>query len=832
METKYIGEHLLPGQLGHFFSVLAFVASMVATVSFVASVQSKDIASQTSWKKLGRWAFVIQAASVFAVFTSLYFALYNHYFEYKYVWRNSSRSLPVSYLLSSFWADQEGSFTLWSIWQSILGLIVMRTAKKFEAPVMAVLSLAQVCLSSMIIGIFILGYKVGSNPFLLLRFAEENQGLPWVSRPDYLTFVKDGNGLNLSLQNYWMVIHPPILFLGFASTIMPFAFAFAGLWTREYKEWIKAALPWSLFSAMMLGTGIMMGAAWAYESLTFGGYWTWDPVENGSLVPWLTLVAGIHTLLAFRATGQALKATFFFFFISFILILYSTFLTRSGILGDTSVHSFTDLGMSGQLLVYMAIFVIPAFGLMFIRRKEIPTIVKEESTYSREFWLFIGALILLVAAIQISFTTSIPVWNTLLKITGLKKLFNIDHDIAPPSDPLFHYNKIQIWIAIVLGLLTAVVQYLKYKDTPRGEMTKKLAIPTIISLVATGLIGWLGHITYDTYGAGFLVAIYLMLFASVYSVIANVGYIFIVHKGKLKVAGASVAHIGFGLVLLGILITSSKKEVISIDRMKMLDGGFFGKDSKENPRENLMLPTHFPVQMGDYHVTYAGDSTAEGDAKTYYLVRYERREPSSGKVIESFTLHPDAFLSNRGEQALTPNPDSKHYLTKDIFTYITAVPIKDDASDTAQYTSHEIQPGDSVFFSNGFFILESLVPQPGNHNYVAEKGDLAVGARLKVYTKNNEQYTMEPVYYIRDSSYQYNVPDTVSPLSLYVRFNKILPKDNKIELQVKESATFKDYIVMKAFVFPFINVLWIGVLVMIAGFLMSIYQKVKALRKK
>jgi cytochrome c-type biogenesis protein CcmF len=488
--------------------------------------------------------------------------------------------------------------------------------------------------------------------------------------------------------------------------------------------------------------------------------------------------------------------------------------------------------MSGQLLVYMLIFAVPAFTLLIIRRKEIPAVIKEESTYSREFWLFIGALILLIAAIQILFTTSIPVWNKILTGTGLKSLFKMTHDIAPPADSMFHYNKIQIWIAIVLGLLTAIVQYMRFKDTPKGELTKKLAIPTIISLVLTGLIGWLGNIDYDAYGAGFLVAIYFMLFASVYAVVANIAYIFIGQKGKLKAAGASVAHVGFGLVLLGILISSSKKEVISIDRMKMLDGGFFGKESKENPRENLMLPMHFPVQMGEYHITYDGDSLPVGDAKTYYLVRYERRDSATGAIKEKFTLHPDAFLSNKGEQQLTPNPDSKHYLTKDIFTYITAVPIKDDASDTAQYTKHEVKPGDSVFFSNGLIVLEALEPKPTNRNYQAEPGDLAVGARLKVFTKNNEKYSIQPVYYIRDSSFQYNVPDTVSPLSLYVRFSRILPKDNKIELEIKESDTFKDYIVMKALVFPFINVLWIGTLIMIVGFLMSIYQKVKASKKK
>ena len=158
--------------------------------------------------------------------------------------------------------------------------------------------------------------------------------------------IKDGNDLNPLLQNYWMVIHPPVLFLGFASTIVPFAFAIGGLWTKRFTEWTKAALPWALFSAGMLGLGIMMGAAWAYESLNFGGYWAWDPVENASLVPWLVLVAGVHTLLIYRHTGNALRTTYLFFILSFLLVLYSTYLTRSGDLQDTSVHAFTGDGIT------------------------------------------------------------------------------------------------------------------------------------------------------------------------------------------------------------------------------------------------------------------------------------------------------------------------------------------------------------------------------------------------------------------------------------------------------------------------------------------------------
>jgi cytochrome c-type biogenesis protein CcmF len=380
-----------------------------------------------------------------------------------------------------------------------------------------------------------------------------------------------------------------------------------------------------------------------------------------------------------------------------------------------------------------------------------------------------------------------------------------------------------------VGILTAVVQFLKYKDTPRKIAGRNLLWPTVAALVVTVLIGWLGKINYDVYGAGFLVALFVMLFASVYAVIGNSIYIFSGLKGKLRSAGASIAHIGFGLILLGILISASKREVISIDRMKMLDGGFFGKESKENPRENLMLPRNFPVQMGEYHVTYAGDSTAPGDPKTYYMVRYEKRDPANGATLESFTLYPDAFINTKGQEGLTPNPSSRHYLTRDIFTYVTAVPRKDEGSDTAQYSHHEIQKGDSVFFSNGYLVYNGLLREPQNENYLAQaqEGDLAVGAQLAVYTKNNEKYDMEPVYFVRNNTSLKSIADTVHPLSLYVRIGKILPNENKIELEVKEAGTFDDYIVLKAFIFPFINVLWIGVVIMIIGFVMSIYQRVR-----
>ncbi len=355
---NYTGEHLLPGQLGHLLIVLSLVASLIATFAYFKTTVAKQGADASYWKKLGRSAFIIEAISVASVIAILYYINANHLFEYKYAWQHSSRSLEPKYLLASIWEGQEGSFLLWSIGHCILGLVLIRTSRQWEAPVMTVVSFAQFLLATMVAGIYFFGEKLGSNPFILLRDSGVLDNAPALHinfdvnqplREDYLSSIKDGNDLNPLLQNYWMVIHPPVLFLGFGSTLIPFAYIIAGLWTKRFGDVLRPALPWALFSLAALGVGIMMGAAWAYESLTFGGYWAWDPVENASLVPWLILVAGVHTLLIYKHSGHSLRSTYLFLFLTFIFILYSTFLTRSGILGEASVHAFTDLGMNGQL---------------------------------------------------------------------------------------------------------------------------------------------------------------------------------------------------------------------------------------------------------------------------------------------------------------------------------------------------------------------------------------------------------------------------------------------------------------------------------------------------
>lgn len=358
------GEWLWLGNLGHAFVILSFVASLLSAIFYFQHEQNK-LTSGLSW---GKRFFQIHAASIVAVFVILFSIIFYHRYEFHYAWRHSSNSLPVYYMISCFWEGQEGSFLLWLFWNAMIGLILQRVAKAWESPVMVVVAFAQIALGSMLLGFHWGDLKIGSSPFDLLREQRPDfLNIPILGQigvGNYLEVFKDGNGLNALLQNYWMVIHPPTLFLGFATAIVPFAYSIAALWRNNDRGWVSHALIWSLVCAGILGLGIIMGGFWAYEALSFGGYWAWDPVENASLMPWLIMASAAHMLIITKATGRHLFTSHLLTQIAFWLVLYATFLTRSGILGDASVHSFTDLGLSGQLLLFLLAFL--AFALVVV----------------------------------------------------------------------------------------------------------------------------------------------------------------------------------------------------------------------------------------------------------------------------------------------------------------------------------------------------------------------------------------------------------------------------------------------------------------------------------
>jgi len=580
--------HYFVGDLGHLFVIIALISAFFSAFSYFKAAVASDLVSENSWKINGKISFGIHAIAVFGIVASLFFIIYNHYFEYHYAWSHSSKRLPTHYMISCFWEGQEGSFLLWMFWHAILGIIIIATNKYWEATVMTVFSLVQFFLASMILGVVIPGIelKIGSSPFILLRDAI-NAPI-FQSQPEFVP--KDGTGLNPLLQNYWMVIHPPTLFLGFALTVVPFAYCIAGLWKKKYKEWIRPALPWALFGAAVLGVGILMGGYWAYETLNFGGYWNWDPVENAVYVPWLFLVASIHVMITFKNSGTALKASVVLVILTFILILYSTFLTRSGILGNASVHSFTDLGLSGQLLVYLLFFTVGSIMLSWKRWKELPTTKKEASTYSREFWIFIGAIALCLMGFQVLVPTSIPVYNSIVEAFGGVS------DIAPPADQIAFYSKAQLWFAVVVAILSGTGQFFWWNKMDSKKLISELTVPLVLTLLISTIAIAAGQVAEPTY--------ILLLVAGIYTVIANGKILIGLLNSSPKLSGGAVTHIGVGLILIGILFSAGYSKVVSLNTTGML----ISKDaSTEFNNENILLFINEPKEMAGYALKFKGE---------------------------------------------------------------------------------------------------------------------------------------------------------------------------------------------------------------------------------
>lgn len=825
MHVAYQGEHLLPGHIGQLFVVLSFGAALLSAVSYYYAATSANQLDK-SWLRIGRWAFFLNFISILGVGVCLFYILYNHYFEYHYAWSYTSRDLPVYYLVSGFWNGQEGGFLLWTFWQSVLGMILIWKAKSWEKPVMTVVAFTQVWLATMLLGIDIFGQRIGSSPFLLLR----NSGIqaPIFSQPDYLSYIKDGQGMNPLLQNYWMVIHPPTLFLGLASIVVPFAYAVSGLWQRKYKEWIKPAIPYALFGGMILGLGVVMGSLWAYESLNFGGFWAWDPVENDSIFPWLTIVASLHLMIVYKNTGHSYFTATLLTLVSYIMVLYLSFLNRSGILGDTSVHSFTDLGMFWQLVAFVLFFIALSAYLLISRFKEMPIHKKDEETYSREFWMFVGAVFLALSCFHLLLVASIPVWNAIFHTK-----------IAPPLDLVDHYNVVQASFAMVITLLTGFTQFLKYKKTD----TTKFYISTLVYLVVALLITAPVVILAGLYKLHFVFS--LVLLGAVYALLVNGKVLSDALKGKFKLAGSAVAHIGFGLMLVGAIIAAGDRTVVSVNKSGTIPVTGFdqtagsskvGGDSKQN----IMLYRNEPIKMGPYTVTYLGDSTALPNH--YYKVDYKRYD-ASGKLTDEFVLRPHVQISE--QMGLTSSPDTKHYLTHDLYTHITALPQPKmmNASDAQTMSDHgedddknydapivrDVATGDTIRFRDGFAIFKGPKRETAIQDIPATDSDIIIGAQLEVHA-NDKVYNTEPVYMIRGKN-AFQFARKLDDPGLKLKLLKILPDQNKVEIAVyQQPENKKPWIVMRALDFPYIGLLWIGTVIMIFGFLLSIFRRQKELK--
>ncbi|MBK7173578.1 MAG: cytochrome c biogenesis protein CcsA [Bacteroidales bacterium] len=788
MNIQYIGEHLLAGSLGKGFIWASTISLLISIFFYIQATRKPGI--RVKYELTADSFFILHFLTLLATIGTLYFLIFNHYFEYSYVWQYTGKDLAPKFLLSSLWAGQEGSFLTWALLQGFLGLILFRTAKEWKPWVMTVFLSGQVFLISMVLGVKLGGINIGASPFNLLREMPQNMGIDLFKEPNYLSMIIDGNGLNPLLENIWMVIHPPSLFLGYAITLIPFSYALASLWRGQYHSWLRPAIPWTLASILLLGNGIILGGRWAYESLTFGGFWAWDPVENASFVPWLLLVASLHLMLIASKRFHSYGTTYLFTFLGWFFVVYATYLTRSGVLGETSVHAFGDSGMALQMLIFNGLFLIIPIILLIIKRKYFAKKDGDE-VISKEFWMLIGSVIIVLSAFQVILTTSIPVIN---KVLGTA--------IAPPVDNVNFYNTWQLPFALLVALLISISQYLTYGRNEVKPFLKKMMINAGIALLVSALVAFGDGITRISH----LLLLYFVIFATTVSI----DYI-IKYMRKTTNLGSAFTHAGFAIFILGVLLAFSNSQVISRNTSGMDLG------QAEDNKENLLLMKGISQPMGKYLVTYS--SSEEKGRETFYKLDFVKKEDfSEGKI--AFSVFPSVNHNERMGNVY--NPDTKHFIDKDIYTFISFTQTINGPVDSAGYSRsgvEEMHMKDTIIISRSYVILDTIIADMKEE----DPNNASLTANFRVLSMNAGALETSMKYLIVNGELK-REDANIDALNVKLSFEGVSPDSQAIMVGIYEKK--EDFIVIKAVIFPYMNVLWFGIILLFSGLSYAIIRRV------
>jgi cytochrome c-type biogenesis protein CcmF len=777
------------------------IGSIVLTIALAFSILAMimyylNFRGYTNTLNYGRIAYHAMTMLVIAASVLLLYAILTHQYEYKYIQGYSNNALPTGYLIASFWGGQEGSFMLWLLLTSIIGVVLQSYTSKrgdLEPRVMAVFALATTFLLIMVspwfknpfeliwtTPVFLelknLNPEYFNLPFIQSFFFSDpgtNQGFIRIdselvqllagSGVSVNEFIIDGRGLNPQLLNFWMQIHPPILFLGFSMATVPFVFAIAALLKNNYIHWIKQSFPWLLAGMGVLGLGIMLGGYWAYEMLGWGGYWAWDPVENSSLIPWLVGIAAIHTMLCI---------------LTYVLVLYSTFLTRSGVLGDASVHSFVDPGMFVYLflVIFIGSFILLGFGMIAYRWKTLnENIPEEESLISRELALFTAAIILIASSIIVLVGTSAPIFGQ--------------------SVDTFFYNEMHLPLGIIIMLLNGLSLLIKWRHSNASEVLKKVTYSGVASILFIIILTIFGGVN-D-------IMILLLALTSAFAFFVNLDIAVKIIKGNKKMLGAYVSHIGIALFILGVIGSAVSPDVVDIDLVKDQKTEAFG-----------------------YELTFTGSAPIENTTKFAFNIDIV-------KGGSEYSIAPVMYRSDFNN-SLMRQPAILTLFTQDL--YISPLGY-DPGTQSSSTTSGEIvtlKKGGSTNFSGTSITFSEFDLSAETMQAMQEGKDFQMGAVFHI-DKNGKHY--DAALYRKFAGGQVEFTSYSSDeLNLKIDLVELTAENVKIVFstldgsndQVSDNTTIgnREVLSVTASIKPFISLVWIGVLVVTLGFFVAVARRI------
>lgn len=795
--------------IGSIFLSAALVFSIIAMVMYFLSFRGyKNTLNFARYSYHGMAIFVIVASAF------LWYAILTHQYQYKYIFSYSNNSLTTGLLFSSFWGGQEGSFMLWLLLTSIIGIILQSYSSKrgdLEPRVMAVFTLATSFLLVMVspwfknpfeyiwmTPIFIDAKSINPQYFNLsflqnYIFTDQQSNTTYIQMSKELyaalsqagvsvnQFIADGKGLNPQLLNYWMQIHPPMLFIGFAMATVPFSFAIAALMKNEYRDWVNQSLPWMLAGVAILGLGIMIGGYWAYEMLGWGGYWAWDPVENSSLIPWLIGVAAIHTMLVQKRSlkstngvGRYAKTNLILSILTYIFVLYSTFLTRSGVLGDASVHSFVDPGnlVYFFLVIFITTFILIGLGGIVYRWKYLEDkTVYDESLLSRELSLFTAAIVLVASAIIVLGGTSAPLFGQ--------------------SVDTFFYDELHLPIAIIIGLLNGLSLLLKWKTTNAKAFLKDSALSVILSIFITALIVILGGVTNPM--------MILLSFSSAFALVVNAEIAIRIVKGNLKSLGAYVSHIGIALFILGVIGSGAYSSTVNLDLVKNKPASAFG-----------------------YQLTFTGYTPIENNTKYAFNI-------SMKKDNNSYQVAPVMYIAEYNN-SLMREPAILNLFSKDV--YLAPLGYEEGGDDHSHGDVVKLKKGVTTEYQNIKITFNKFDILPETMQLMQEGKDFQMGAMLTLEANGKKEefellrksvsgQAVFTEYSSENAGLKLQLNNLTAEM-IEVLINPINDTQDHSMEKPKEEVLF-----ITASIKPYISLVWIGVVVMVLGFFIAVARRLK-----
>lgn len=734
--------------VGYIGIVLAFSASIAAAAAYFYFYKSEN----HKYLSIANSSYTLMSIGIFFAIGLLLSQIWSYNFQLNYVYSYSSKALPWHFVFSTLWAGQEGTFLMWLAFTSIYGLILIRKTVRKNPLVLFFLVLTQ---------FYILLILLGRNPFLML----------WEARPDVpVGFVPaDGAGLNPLLQNGWMRIHPPTLFLGYSSTVVPFAFAMSAMIRKDFTNWIVEAKRWILYTVVILGTGIMMGGYWAYIILGWGGYWGWDPVENASLVPWLFSVVLLHgTMIQSRQKGLV-RSNLVFAGLCYISMLWGSFLTRSGALGDFSVHSFAESDLNIYLICYVGLFLALFIGAYIYSTRGIRGATFAHGILNRESFMLFGMTAFLFSGIFTFIGTSMPFFTALVH--------------KPAAVNIEFYETIHMPIALMIMATISFAPLLAWKVNEFRNM-KRLNNSLIISFFITTFAVILG-LTQP-------ISI-LLFFLSVFAIIINSTVVYEFIKKKPGKMGGYLAHTGLGFMVIGIITSSmydtSEKIALPKDQFQKTSFGYdikfigFREMPDGKDRAQLVLKSEndeFPAEMQFYFSEYTN---------SYMLNPYIKVKP-----LKDFYISPISFI-----------------------------PAEDQNSQQLSLSQGQAGKFSDINITfNGF-----EVNQHGEAQTMMVKANLTLEVPDGSYSNTHE---LAPEYKLENGKFSSTVVNVPGRDGVSVKIAGVNASNRTVHLEFASTngdVKGVDYLGIEVSEKPFINVLWFGTLVLIAGVIVTMSDRKK-----